>query len=143
MITIDKETGWLLEHFDILEFTYLPSHQFCIDACCSQRVNCYFNCGYWGECHMSDTRGFSNNFSENIRLNAFPNPLRLGQALTINTENIVSLEIYNASSVLVYSGLSEEETTIIPGKVFTQTGIHVLRVKNKYGQVLVHKILVI
>jgi hypothetical protein len=101
------------------------------EACCTADVNCYFNCGYWGECNNhSEPRSSITPFSGKIRV--FPIPSKIGNNLRydIQFDDDVSLQVLNLYGNVIYELNNIEKTGELPSQLFSSEGFYFIRFHN-------------
>jgi len=138
----------------------------CPDGC-QISVNCYFNCGYWGECH--DEEGDANNEEEiesrnlsisnqgNIinlnfvpdnegnRIKIYPNPITGGESIRIESKSAFKnqiLYIFRTDGKLIYESVLENDEHLRDLDNFVlHNGVNIFCIKDAQGNLYFDKII--
>jgi len=122
---------------------------------CSVDVDCYYNCGYYGECHetLDGGEGFNIDPNINVRMKKnsvdkevkiYPNPIDENGSLYIEFDKNVYSEIFvlNLDGELLNSFLIESSETdqVIVDKMNLNIGVNIILLKAVDGSVVVHRV---
>lgn len=160
-----------LEHLqvDVAELFAVITPYFLVDVfgipCgpgCTTGVDCYYNCGFWGECHEEGFMGSGMvaafnppegedglevpplNFIPTTDVQVYPNPIHDGYDLNIKLTGEVSYEtlfIFNAQGQLISQrALSADEGQFAIPANDLQTGLNMVVLKRSDGSLYVDQI---
>ena len=122
---------------------------------CSVDIDCYYNCGYYGECHETSDggEGFSVDPNINVRMKKnsvdkevkiYPNPIDENGSLYIEFEKNVYQEIFvlNLDGELLNSFpiQSSETDQVVVDKMDLNIGVNIILLKAINGRVVVHRV---
>ncbi|MBL4707323.1 MAG: T9SS type A sorting domain-containing protein [Flavobacteriales bacterium] len=108
---------------------------------CQQEVDCYFNCGYWGTCHESDTSSVPvklrmkyNSIDNSSEYNIYPNPIEEGAKLSIEigqSDDLQELFIFTMDGKLLHRQKIEQGQQLleIDSNILTK-GINMIAIKK-------------